>query len=80
VRSTLNAFFLCGAFVSVLVLALYHLINLSNLLLTISLLPVMGVGILLAGYMTRLVEIATLRPFILASSAFAATVLLIRAM
>lgn len=77
-RATLNAFFLFGAIASVAALVLYGLITLSDVALTLALIPAIGLGTFIGDGALKRLTITTLRPFTLGISTFAALVLLLR--
>jgi uncharacterized protein len=75
-RATLNAYFLFGAMISLVVLLGYGLIRLPSVALFGSLLPAMGLGVLAGDMLLRRAVIISLRPITLSVAVFAACALI----
>jgi uncharacterized protein len=75
-RATLNAYFLFGAMISLIVLLGYGLIRLPSAALFGSLLPVMGLGVAVGDLLLRRAAIKSLRPVTLTVAVFAACALI----
>ena len=78
VRASLSAFFMIGAFVSILLLAAFGHFGLRELALGAALLPAMLIGFLMSGRMLAFVDRGRLRGILLSASAASAVVLVLR--
>jgi uncharacterized protein len=79
-RATLNAYFLFGAMISLIVLLGYGLIKWPSVALFGSLLPAMGLGVLAGDLLLRRAAITSLRPITLGVAVFAACALIGRSL
>jgi uncharacterized protein len=79
-RATLNAYFLFGALISLVVLLGYGLIRPPSVVLFGSLLPAMGLGVVAGDLLLRRTVITTLRPLTLVVAVLASSALITRSL
>lgn len=79
-RGTLSAVFVPGAAIILSILALFGRFGLPDLVMGLSLLPAVGVGFWVSGFVTTWLDRAWLRPVLLGISAAAATAAIVSAL
>ncbi|MGF1626491.1 MAG: TSUP family transporter [Alphaproteobacteria bacterium] len=79
-RATMAAFFVVGAFISLVALAAFDAFGWKDLLLSLKLVPAMVIGFAISGFMVRIVDKGYARTAVLAVCTASAGVLLVKAL